>query len=164
MALRWQDWPSQALAALRKGVVIPAHPLALDSDRKFDLRRQRALTRYYLDAGAGGLAVGVHTTQFAIREAGLYQPVLDVAMRTVAEWSDRPIVMIAGLVGRTAQAVKEAQIARELGYHAGLLSLAAMKGASEDELIAHARAVAQEIPLIGFYLQPAVGGILLTAT
>ena len=84
MALRWQDWPPQVLAALRKGVVIPAHPLALDADRKLDRRRQRALTRYYLDAGAGGLAVGVHTTQFAIREVGLYRPVLELAMRSAA--------------------------------------------------------------------------------
>src|SRR5438045_5767728 len=144
MALRWQDCHPQPLTALRKGLMIPAHPLALDAARTLDTRRQRALTRYYLDAGAGGLAVGVHTTQFAIREAGLYQPVLDLAMRAVSEWSHRPIVMIAGVVGRTPQAVKEAQLARGLGYHAGLLSLAAMTGASEAELIAHARAVAQE--------------------
>ena len=161
MSLHWTDWPPEVLALLRKGVVIPAHPLALDAGRKLDRRRQRALTRYYLDAGAGGLAVGVHTTQFAIREAGLYRPVLELAAQTAAEWAKRPVVMIAGLVGRTAQAVAEAQIARELGYHAGLLSLAAMKGASEDELIAHAQAVAQEIPLVGFYLQPAVGGLVL---
>src|SRR5438105_14580734 len=128
MGSRWVDWPPEVLASLRAGIVIPAHPLALDAQRQFDPHRQRALTRYYLDAGAGGLAVGVHTTQFAIREAGLYQPVLDLAMRTVAEWTDRPIVMIAGVVGRTAQAVKEAQVARGLGYHAGLLSLARMKG------------------------------------
>ena len=158
MALRWLDWPPQALAALRKGAVIPAHPLALDSDRKLDPRRQRALTRYYLDAGAGGLAVGVHTTQFAIREAGLFAPVLELAMRGAAEWAHEPPIMIAGLAGRTAQAVKEAQVARGLGYHAGLLSLAALKGASEDELIGHAQAIAHEIPLVGFYLQPAVGG------
>ena len=163
MGSRWVDWPPEVLASLRAGVAIPAHPLALYVERKFDPNRQRALARYYLDAGAGGLAVGVHTTQFAIREAGLYQPVLDLAIRTVAEWTQRPIVMIAGVVGRTEQAIKEAQLARGLGYHAGLLSLAAMKGGSEDELIAHARAVAQEIPLIGFYLQPAVGGILLAA-
>ena len=161
MALRWQDWPPQVLAALRKGVVIPAHPLALDADRKLDTRRQRALTRYYLDAGAGGLAVGVHTTQFAIREAGLFAPVLELAMRSAAEWAHEPPIMIAGLAGRTAQAVKEAQVARGLGYHAGLLSLAALKGASEDELIAHAQAIAREIPLVGFYLQPAVGGLVL---
>jgi hypothetical protein len=161
MALRWTDWPPEVLALLHKGVVIPAHPLALDAHRKLDPRRQRALTRYYLDAGAGGLAVGVHTTQFAIREAGLYRTVLDLAMKTSAEWARRPAVMIAGIVGRTAQATQEAQLAVELGYHAGLLSLAAMKGSSEDEMIAHANAVAREIPLVGFYLQPAVGGIVL---
>jgi Dihydrodipicolinate synthetase family len=161
MPLRWQDWDPQVLAALRKGVVIPAHPLALDAGRKLDARRQRALTRYYLDAGAGGLAVGVHTTQFAIREAGLFGPVLELALRSAAEWGRQPVVMIAGLAGRTAQAVEEAQIARDLGYHAGLLSLAALQGASEDELIAHAQAVAREIPLVGFYLQPAVGGLVL---
>src|SRR5438093_103459 len=156
--------PPEIAALLRRGTVIPAHPLALDAQRKLDPRRQRALARYYLDAGAGGLAVGVHTTQFAIREVGLYQPVLELAMRTVAEWSRRPIVMIAGLVGRTTQAVKEARTARGLGYHAGLLSLAAWQGAGEDELIAHAQAVAAEMPLVGFYLQPAVGGIVLSAS
>jgi len=161
MALRWTDWPPEVLALLHKGVVIPAHPLALDAQRKLDPRRQRALTRYYLDAGAGGLAVGVHTTQFAIREAGLYRMVLDLAMKTSVEWARRPAVMVAGIVGRTAQAIQEAQLAVELGYHAGLLSLAAMKGSSEDEMIAHANAVAREIPLVGFYLQPAVGGIVL---
>jgi len=161
MTSHWQDWPPQVLAVLRKGVVIPAHPLALTAERKLDSRRQRALTRYYLDAGAGGLAVGVHTTQFAIREAELFEPVLELAMRSAAEWTRAPAIMIAGLVGRTAQAVKEAQIARALGYHAGLLSLAALKGASEDELIAHAQTIAREIPLVGFYLQPAVGGLVL---
>ncbi|MGZ3329860.1 MAG: dihydrodipicolinate synthase family protein [Xanthobacteraceae bacterium] len=161
MALRWQDWPPQVLAALRKGVVMPAHPLALDADRRLDPRRQRALTRYYLDAGAGGLAVGVHTTQFAIREAGLFAPVLELAVRGAAEWAREPPIMIAGLAGHTAQATKEAQTARGLGYHAGLLSLAALKGASEDELIGHAQAITREIPLVGFYLQPAVGGLVL---
>jgi hypothetical protein len=161
MMSRWQDWPPQVLAALREGVVIPAHPLALNRDRKLDARRQRALTRYYLDAGARGLAVGVHTTQFAIREAGLFEPVLELALRTAADWARETPVMIAGLTGRTAKAVKEAQVARGLGYHAGLLSLAGLEGASEDELIAHAQAVAREIPLVGFYLQPAVGGLVL---
>ncbi len=161
MQFRWQDWPPHVLAALRKGVAIPAHPLALDAGRKFDRRRQRALTRYYLDAGAGGLAVGVHTTQFAIRDVGLYQPVLELAMQSAAEWVRDLPIMIAGLSGRTVQAVKEAAISRDLGYHAGLLSLAALKGCREDELIAHAQAVAREIPLIGFYLQPAVGGLVL---
>ncbi|MEN3377906.1 MAG: hypothetical protein V7604_3261, partial [Hyphomicrobiales bacterium] len=161
MGSRWTDWPAEILATLRRGAVIPAHPLALDAGRKLDARRQRALSRYYLDAGAGGLAVGVHTTQFAIRDVGLYRPVLELAMRTAGEWTTAKPVMIAGLAGHTAQAVSEAQLARDLGYHAGLLSLAAMKGASEDELIAHAQAIAREMPLIGFYLQPAVGGIVL---
>jgi dihydrodipicolinate synthetase family protein len=161
MGLRWQDWPSGVLTALRKGAVIPAHPLALGPHRKLDARRQRALTRYYLDAGAGGLAVGVHTTQFAIRELGLYRPVLELAMESATEWTQQQPVMIAGISGRTTQAVREAQIARGLGYHAGLLSLAALKRASEDELIAHAQAVAGELPLVGFYLQPAVGGLVL---
>lgn len=157
----WSDWPPAVLAELRRGVVIPAHPLTLDANRKFDARRQRALSRYYIDAGAGGLAVGVHTTQFAIRDVGLYQPVLELAMRTVSEWTSKPLVMLAGLAGRTVQAVQEAQTARALGYHAGLLSLAAMKGASEDELIEHVKTIAREFPLVGFYLQPAVGGIVL---
>ena len=161
MVSRWQDWNPQVLAALRKGVVIPAHPLALTANRKLDTRRQRALARYYLDAGAGGLAVGVHTTQFAIREAALLEPVLQLAMRSAEEWARESPIMIAGLIDRTAQAVKEAELARGLGYHAGLLSLAVLKGASEDELIAHAQTVARELPLVGFYLQPAVGGLVL---
>ena len=159
--MRWTDWPEEALVTLRRGVVIPAHPLALNGKREIDARRQRGLARYYLDAGAGGLAVGVHTTQFAIRDVGLYTPVLEIAMGAAAEWATRPPVMIAGLAGRTEQAVGEAQTARGLNYHAGLLSLAAMKGATEDELIAHAETVAREIPLVGFYLQPAVGGLVL---
>jgi dihydrodipicolinate synthase/N-acetylneuraminate lyase len=159
--LHWTDWPEEVLATLRRGVVIPAHPLALNGKRELDARRQRALARYYLDAGAGGLAVGVHTTQFAIRDIGLYAPVLEIAMGAAAEWATTLPVLIAGLAGRTEQAVREAQIARGLNYHAGLLSLAAMKRATEDELIAHATTVAREIPLVGFYLQPAVGGLIL---
>ncbi len=159
------DIPTESLALLRRGTAVPAHLLALDGERRFDARRQRAMSRYYLDAGAGGLAVGVHSTQFAIREAGLYQPVLSLAIETARDWTPiggkRPLFMVAGLAGKTAQAVQEAGIARGLGYHAGLLSVAAMKGASEDELIAHCRAVAQVMPLVGFYLQPAVGGIEL---
>ncbi|HEY6513094.1 MAG TPA: dihydrodipicolinate synthase family protein [Burkholderiaceae bacterium] len=163
--MHWTDIPADALAVLRRGAVMPAHLLALDPKRRLDQRRQRALTRYYLDAGSGGLAVGVHSTQFAIRDAGLYEPVLELAAQTAREWTPlggaRALFMIAGLAGPTAQARREAQIARGLGYHAGLLSLAALKGASEDELIAHCQAVAAELPLVGFYLQPAVGGIEL---
>jgi dihydrodipicolinate synthase/N-acetylneuraminate lyase len=161
MGLHWSDWPGPVLETLRRGVVIPAHPLALTADRGLDERRQRALARYYIDAGAGGLAVGVHTTQFAIREVGLFEPVLRLAVETARSWTDRPLVLIAGATGRTEQAVREAQLARGLGYHAVLLSLAAMKGASEDELVEHCLAVAREMPLVGFYLQPAVGGIVL---
>jgi hypothetical protein len=145
------------------GTVLPAHPLALDSSRKLDVRHQRALSRYYIDAGAGGLAVGVHTTQFAIRGAGMYRQVLELAAETASAWTKRPLAMVAGLVGPTQQATTEARTARGIGYHAGLLSLAAMKSASEDEIIAHCEAVAREIPLVGFYLQPAVGGVILSA-
>jgi hypothetical protein len=158
MTRHWKDIPEDVLALLKRGTVIPAHPLALDAGRKLDPRRQRALTRYYVDAGAGGLAVGVHSTQFAIREVGLYEPVLRIAMEEARSWTEQPLVMIAGLSGRTAQAKKEAGIARGLGYSAGMLSLAPMAGASVDELIEHCAAVADEIPLIGFYLQEAVGG------
>lgn len=150
-------------ALLRQGLAIPAHPLALDAQRRLDTRHQRALTRYYLDAGAGGLAVGVHTTQFAIREAGLHEQVLGLAMETARSWADpaRQLAMVAGLCGPTRQAVGEARLAAGMGYNAGLLSLAAMAGQNEDALIAHCETVAREIPLIGFYLQPAVGGIEL---
>jgi Dihydrodipicolinate synthetase family len=162
MGLHYTDLPVPVLGALREGAVIPAHPLALDARRALDVRRQRALSRYYVDAGASGLAVGVHTTQFAIREAGLYEPVLRCAAEVAGE-AGRPLIAIAGLVGRTEQALREADVARGLGYHAGLLSLAALKGTSENELIAHCARVAQEIPLVGFYLQPAVGGVVLSA-
>jgi hypothetical protein len=164
MVLHRSGIPEDVLAVLRRGTVIPAHPLALDARRRLDVRRQRALGRYYIDAGAGGLAVGVHTTQFAIREAGLYGPVLAIAAETAADWSDRPLVMIAGLAGDTAQAVAEARIAVAHGYHAGLLSLAALRDTSEAELIAHCETVAEKIPLIGFYLQPAVGGVVLPSS
>ena len=161
MPLHWSRLPAATLELLRRGSVIPAHPLALDAKRRLDARRQRALTRYYLDAGAGGLAVGVHATQFAIREHGLYEPVLRLAAETARDWCRRPLVMIAGLSGRTAQAKEEAGIALAHGYHAGMLSLAPMQGASVDELVAHCSAVAAELPLVGFYLQTAVGGIAL---
>ena len=151
---------SEIKADVRKsiadGTVLPAHPLALDANRALDVRHQRALTRYYLDAGAGGLAVGVHTTQFAIRDVGLYRPVLELAAETAASWTKRPVAMVAGLAGPTRQAVAEAQTARGIGYHAGLLSLAAMKSASEDEIIAHCEAVARRDP--AGRLLPAAGG------
>lgn len=148
------------LEKLRQGVVIPAHPLALTAERKLDERRQRALTRYYKAAGAGGVAAGVHTTQFAIRDPkiGLYKPVLELAME---ELRGTGLVKVAGLAGRTRQAVAEAEFARGCGYDAGLLILGAMRDASTEELLAHARAVAEVIPLFGFYLQPAAGGRIL---
>ncbi len=148
------------LIRLRAGVVIPAHPLALTAARTLDERRQRALTRYYLAAGAGGIAVGVHTTQFAIREAGLLRPVLELAAEE-ARHAPRPVITVAGISGHTRQAVAEAALARELGYDLGLLSLAALADADDETLLAHARAVGELIPLFGFYLQPAVGGRVL---
>ena len=154
---------SEIRRLIADGTVFPAHPLALDADRKLDKRHQRALTRYYIDAGAGGLAVGVHTTQFAIRDVGLYRPVLELAAETARNWTKRPLALVAGLAGPTQQAIAEAKTALGIGYHAGLLSLAAMKSATEDEIVAHCEAVAREIPLVGFYLQPAVGGVILSA-
>ena len=156
------DIPSDVLTRFRRGGVIPAHPLALDADRRLDRVRQRALTRYYLDAGAVGLAVGVHTTQFAIRTAALLHPVLRLAWETVDQWASPPTMMIAGAIGPTVQAVGEAVMARDLGYHAVLLSLAGHDAASDDELIDHIRAVATVMPVMGFYLQPAVGGRVLS--
>jgi hypothetical protein len=152
----------ETLALLKQGVAIPACPLALTSSRKLDERRQRALARYYLASGAGGIAVGVHTTQFAIRDSsfGLFEPVLSL-MAEEMNRAGRTCVRVAGICGATRQAVGEATLAKHLGYHAGLLSLAAMKHAHEPELIAHCRAVAEVIPVIGFYLQPAVGGCVL---
>ena len=158
---------SRVRQVLARGTVIPAHPLALNANRRLDERRQRALSRYYIAAGAGGLAVGVHTTQFAIREAqiGLLKPVLQLA----AEEMDRadssrsePLIRIGGACGDTAQALREANLLHDLGYHACLLSLAAVKDGDDSELVAHCRAVGEVMPLIGFYLQPAVGGRVLS--
>jgi dihydrodipicolinate synthase/N-acetylneuraminate lyase len=150
---------------LREGVAIPAHPLALTAARQLDERRQRALTRYYLAAGAGGVAVGVHTTQFEIRDPrfGLFEPVLELAMEELRAADEgagaaADVVKVAGIVGRTPQAVREAEFAARCGYDIGLLGLGAWRDAPVPELLAHARAVAEVIPLFGFYLQPAVGG------
>lgn len=150
-------------AALQKGIVIPAHPLAVDQCRKLDERSQRALSRYYLAAGAGGLAVGVHTTQFAIHDSkvGLYKPVLELAREEMDSNGAPQTVRVAGILGRTEQAVREASLAAELKYHLGLLSLSALKGETEDNLLHHCKAVADVIPLFGFYLQPSVGGVAL---
>ena len=156
-----------AQAVLQRGTVIPAHPLALCAERTLDERRQRTLSRYYIAAGAGGLAVGVHTTQFAIHDpaVGLYEPVLALAAEEMARADvDRsaPLVRVAGIVGRTAQATGEAATAGDLGYHAGLLGLGALADADESALIDHCRTVADILPLFGFYLQPAVGGRVLS--
>ena len=154
-------------AHLREGQVIPAHPLALTAARRLDDRRQRGLTRYYVGAGAGGLAVGVHTTQFAIRDSaiGLYRPVLELAIdeaRSALASAPRTFAMIAGVCGHTAQARTEAEIATALGYDAGLLSLGDWRSETEAEMLDHCRTIAEIIPLFGFYLQPAVGGRILS--
>ena len=161
---------SDRVAALRshlaRGCVIPAHPLALTPERTLDERHQCALTRYYVDAGAGGIAVGVHTTQFAIRDPqhALYRPVLELAAETARSWrtTSAPFVCVAGVIGDTRQAVAEAEIASSLGYDVALLGLGALMRSPEAELIAHCRAVAEVMPLFGFYLQPAVGGRVLS--
>jgi len=158
------DWRQ----TLQRGVVIPAHPLALTANRRLDERRQRALSRYYLAAGAGGLAVGVHTTQFAIRDpqVGLYEPVLAIAAEEMQRADDagssRSLVRIAGICGETPQAVAEAEAAARRGYHAGLLSYTSLKHANEDALIDYTRRIADVLPIVGFYLQPAVGGRVLS--
>jgi dihydrodipicolinate synthase/N-acetylneuraminate lyase len=145
-------------------MVIPAHPLALAADGRLDERHQRALSRYYLASGVGGLAVAVHTTQFAIREPrhGLHQPVLELAADVAREGTfgpdGRTPVMVAGVMGLTDQAISEARLARDHGYHVALLQLGALQDADDDALVAHSQAVAQVLPLFGFYLQPAVGG------
>jgi dihydrodipicolinate synthase/N-acetylneuraminate lyase len=158
---------SDIINKLRSGCVIPAHPLALRADNTIDEKHQRALSGYYLSSGAGGLAVGVHTTQFAIHDpkVGLYRPVLELAGETVQQWTEsknigKPI-MIAGIVGEAKQAVKEAESARDLGYHFGLLSLTALRGKSTNELIDHTRQVAQVIPIMGFYLQETISRMVL---
>ena len=158
--------PEDVLEQLQEGRVIPAHPLALDAHRTLDETHQRALTRYYCAAGAGGVAVGVHTTQFAIREPkhGLFKPVLELAAETVDECAaqhNRTIIKIGGICGDTRQALEEAAFLRETGYDIGLVSLAALQDADINGLIEHAKAVAEVLPIMGFYLQPAVGGRIL---
>jgi len=150
-------------AHLLAGQVIPALPLALTRSRRWSERRQRALIRYYIDAGAGGIAVGVHSTQFAIRDPkiALFEPVLRLAAESASAWlqrEPRPFILIAGLCGHTPQALREARLAAALGYQAGLLSLGAWAHETEAAVLKHCRALARELPLIGFYLQPAVGG------
>ena len=154
---------SEIRAIVRQGLVIPAHPLALTSERRLDERRQTALTAYYCEAGAGGIAVGVHTTQFSIRnpKIGLYEPVLKLAIakaRAFERQNSKRVVKVAGICGPTKQACDEARFAHSEGYDLGLISLSALAQAKDQELIAHCRAVSEEIPLFGFYLQASVGG------
>ncbi len=162
------DSAAQFRALLHQGLVIPAHPLALTQDLKLDEKHQRALTRYYCDAGSGGVAVGVHTTQFSIRECkvSLFEPVLELAFEEVRSFETRTgkvLAKIGGICGDTEQACKEAAILHRIGYDGGLLSLGALSDASNEALIEHCRAVGQTLPIIGFYLQPAVGGRPLNA-
>jgi dihydrodipicolinate synthase/N-acetylneuraminate lyase len=150
---------------LQKGTVIPAHPLVLDENRRLDEERQRQLTRYYLAAGVGGLAVGVHTTQFEIRkpEVNLLETVLRLAAEEIEKAHlERPFIKVAGIVGPTSNAQAEAALALKYGYHLGLVSLGGLATYSEDELLRHLRDVAALIPVFGFYLQPAVGGRILS--
>ncbi|PCJ62949.1 MAG: dihydrodipicolinate synthase family protein [Planctomycetota bacterium] len=164
--MKISEIPSEILEEVRKGMAIPAMPLALDENRKFDEAQQRILTRYYIDAGSGGIACGVHSTQFEIRdpEVGLFEPVLRVVSKTIDEYCEKinkKILKVSGVCGGTEQAIKEAEFAVATGYHASLLSLAALKDSSIDEIIEHCKKVAEVIPIIGFYLQPAVGGRVL---
>ena len=159
--------PSETRLILDRGVAIPAMPLALTSARRLDERRQRALIRYYAAAGVGGVAVGVHTTQFAIRDPrhGLFEPVLALAAQELTRADslrNEPLIRVAGICGETKQAVAEAELARDLGYQIGLLSLGALPNADDDALIEHCRAVARIIPVCGFYLQRSVGGRMLS--
>lgn len=155
----------EVFGLLHEGTVIPAHPLALDSRLKLDEARQRGLTRYYMEAGAGGIAVGVHTTQFEIRNPGigLLEPVLRLAAEEVDQAAlNRPFIKVAGICGPVEQAIKEAELAKKYGYHFGLLSQGGLAAYSEKELLERAKAVAEVLPVFGFYLQPAVGGRVLS--
>ena len=163
--MKISDIDEAIIANFRSGTVIPAMPLALTEERKIDVETQQVLARYYLDAGVGGIAVGVHTTQFAIRQHGLFEPVLLCVSDAIDDWSratGRKILKIAGVCGGTAQATKEAEFAVRAGYHAALLSLAALKGSTTTEIINHCKKIAGIMPVIGFYLQPAVGGMDLS--
>ncbi len=160
-----QTLNSELRQLLHDGTVIPAHPLALTETRELDEKRQRLLTRYYLASGAGGVAVGVHTTQFEIRkpEINLLERVLELAAEEIAAAQlTRPFLKVAGVCGPTDQALREAEMARKYGYHIGLVSLGGLNEYSDDQLIEHLRAVSDTIPVFGFYLQPAVGGRLLS--
>lgn len=160
------DIAPQVLENVRRGCVIPAQPLALDENRKFMPEYQRALCRYYIDAGVGGIAVGVHSTQFAIRdpEIALFEPVLEKTSAFIDQWCEyrgRKILKVAGICGKTDQALYEAEFAVKAGYDAGLLSMAAFADDSVEAMLEHARKIAAVMPVIGFYLQPSVGGRIL---
>lgn len=165
--MKISELPPELVRKIRKGMVIPAHPLALNKNRLLDEKHQKALTRYYIDAGAGGIAVGVHTTQFEIRNPriSLFKPVLTLASQTADEYlaknKIKMIFKVAGVCGKTPQAVKEADFALQAGYHAVLLSLAAFKKDDTRTILAHCREIASIIPVVGFYLQPVVGGRIL---
>jgi hypothetical protein len=151
--------------ALHEGVAIPAHPLALNEARELDERRQRALTRYYMASGAGGIAVGVHTTQFEIRDKdiNLFEPVLRLAAEEVKKAElNRPFIKVAGICGPTEQALAEANLAASLGYDLGLVSMGGLNSWTEEELLERTRKIAEVIPVFGFYLQPSVGGRVLS--
>ncbi|MFP3258035.1 MAG: dihydrodipicolinate synthase family protein [Caldivirga sp.] len=156
--------PREVYDLIREGTAIVAHPLALTEDRRIDEARQRALTIYYLASGAGGVAIGVHTTQFEVHDNGMYEPLLKMTSEVVDECGRKVgrVVKVAGIVGGTRQAVEEAKLAYKLGYHAGLVSLHRLTGEPQDKIIEHVKAVAREIPVFGFYLQPAVGGLRLS--
>lgn len=160
--MRIEEIDKNILANFRKGTVIPAMPLALTEDREFNRKRQQVLTRYYLESGVGGIAVGVHSTQFEIRQHGLFEPVLSCVSQTIDDWcakNNKQILKIAGICGKTKQAIAEADFAIKAGYHAGLLSLSAFKGESISDIICHCKMIAERIPIVGFYLQPSVGGM-----
>ena len=164
--MNYSEIPGRVINTLHRGVVIPALPLALNKERKLDVRRQRAIIRYYLEAGAGGIAVAVHTTQFSIRlpDHNLYEPVLELAREEFDRFSlrsNRPVIRIAGVIGKTGQAIQEARLSLKNNYHAVLLSLAALPDASNNELLNHCEKIADIMPVFGFYLQPAVGGRIL---
>lgn len=164
--MAWAEPDKRAVEALRRGLFIPAHPLVLTRDRRIDERRQAALTRYYISSGAGGIAIGVHTTQFKVHDPklGMYEPLLRLTAEVIEECERRTgrfIVRIAGIAGPTEQAVREARLAANLGYHAGMVELSSLRGAGEDRVLEHIKAVAREIPVFGFYMQVAIGGVPL---
>jgi hypothetical protein len=162
MTTAGNDSRTEALRLIHSGTVIPAHPLALDRGRNLDRVHQRALSRYYIDAGVGGIAVGVHTTQFGIRANGMFDEVLCITAEAVRDWAQRPVALVAGIIGDTDTAVAEARLASSLGYHAALLNVAAWKGQPEGAILNHCRVVAEVMPLIGFSLLPEVGGFHLS--